>query len=103
MNAKRDANRSSLPSRTAFSIELGGQELIVVSVPARASSLAPANLTPAEQAVARDVLDGLSNAEIARRRNSSPRTIANQLAAVYRKLGVASRAELAARMADDDD
>jgi DNA-binding CsgD family transcriptional regulator len=56
-------------------------------------------LTPAEREVALAILDGLSNDEIARLRGSSPRTVANQVATIFRKLGVRSRAELAARRA----
>jgi DNA-binding NarL/FixJ family response regulator len=43
-----------------------------------------------------DAAAGLSNAAIARARGRSPRTIANQLQSIYRKLGVASRAEMTA-------
>jgi DNA-binding CsgD family transcriptional regulator len=53
-------------------------------------------LTPRERAVATEVLRGLSNAGIARKLGVSPRTVANQVAAIFRKLGVGSRAELAA-------
>ena len=42
---------------------------------------------------------GLSNAEIAKRRGVSVRTVANQIAAVLHKLGVVSRRELAVRHA----
>ena len=55
-----------------------------------------ATLTPAERAVVALALEGCSNQEIARRRGASARTIANQLASAYRKLGVSGRAELAA-------
>ena len=54
-------------------------------------------LTPAERQVALAVLAGYSNAEIARTRGSSPRTVANQIASIFRKLGVRSRGELAAK------
>lgn len=53
-------------------------------------------LAPGERAVAELALLGLTNAEIGARRRTSARTVANQLATVYRKLGVGSRAELAA-------
>jgi DNA-binding CsgD family transcriptional regulator len=56
-------------------------------------------LTPAERRVALALLEGLSNAEIACLRGSSPRTVANQIASLYRKVGVRSRAELASRWA----
>jgi DNA-binding CsgD family transcriptional regulator len=54
-------------------------------------------LTEAEQAVTELVLDGFSNAAIARERRCSPRTIANQLSTVYRKLGICGRRELRAK------
>ena len=54
----------------------------------------PARLTDAKAHVAELVLRGASGAEIARARGVSPRTIANQLASIYRKLGVCTRAEL---------
>jgi DNA-binding NarL/FixJ family response regulator len=53
-----------------------------------------AELTTAEREIIAAALDGWSNAQIARRRQRSPRTVANQLAAAYRKLSVASRGEL---------
>jgi DNA-binding CsgD family transcriptional regulator len=48
-------------------------------------------LTPAEREVARFIAAGVSNAEIAWRRGSSQRTVANQAARIFRKLGVTSR------------
>lgn len=56
-----------------------------------------AQLTEAERDVALAVARGLSNAEIAKTRGASPRTIANQVAAILKKLGVSSRVALAAR------
>lgn len=56
-------------------------------------------LTPAERSVAKGLLAGLSDKDIARERNCSRRTIAKQAAAVYRKLGVRSRVELASKLA----
>ena len=52
-------------------------------------------LTESERAVAKLAREGLSNAEIGRLRGTSPRTVANQLARIYRKLGVGSRLGLA--------
>lgn len=52
-------------------------------------------LTHAERAVAALAAAGESNDAIARRRASAPRTVANQLASVYAKLGVSSRRSLA--------
>jgi DNA-binding CsgD family transcriptional regulator len=51
-------------------------------------------LSAAEASVAALALEGRSNAEIARARGSAERTVANQLAAAYRKLGIGSRLEL---------
>ncbi len=51
-------------------------------------------LTATELKVARAAMAGASNAEIARQRGCSARTVANQLASAYRKLGVTSRLEL---------
>lgn len=50
-------------------------------------------LTRAEQEIVAGLREGLSNAEIARRRGRAQSTVARQLAQLYRKLGVGSRAE----------
>jgi DNA-binding CsgD family transcriptional regulator len=55
-------------------------------------------LTAAENEVLACAAAGLSNAEIARRRGKSLRTIANQLASAYRKLGVSGRQEVLAQL-----
>ncbi|MBL8957702.1 MAG: response regulator transcription factor [Myxococcaceae bacterium] len=44
-------------------------------------------------------LAGLSNRQISRKRKSSERTVAKQVASLFRKLEVGSRAELWARAA----
>jgi DNA-binding NarL/FixJ family response regulator len=54
--------------------------------------------TRAEIAVAALATTGLSNREIANQRRVSVRTVANQLASVFERVGVGSRAELAAMM-----
>jgi DNA-binding NarL/FixJ family response regulator len=51
-------------------------------------------LTRTETEIAHEVLAGLSNAEIAKKRGTAVRTIANQVASIYRKLQVRSRLEL---------
>lgn len=58
-------------------------------------ALDAAGLTGAERAVVEDALRGLSNRAIAAKRGVSERTVANQLSAIYRKLRVGSRPELA--------
>ena len=55
-------------------------------------------LTPAEQIVLKLVLEARSNREIAKERGTSERTIANQLASIFRKTGTRSRGELVARL-----
>ena len=54
-------------------------------------------LTDAEQWVVRALLRGLTYGEIAGLRAASKRTVANQVAAAYRKSGARSRSELAAQ------
>ena len=61
-----------------------------------------AGLTPTELRVARAVADGLSNPQIAERMFISRRTVASHLTSIFRKLGVSSRAELAATAARRD-
>lgn len=51
-------------------------------------------LAPAELAVIRLLIEGLSYAEIAEVRATSIRTVANQVASGFRRLGVSGRAEL---------
>jgi DNA-binding NarL/FixJ family response regulator len=54
----------------------------------------PPTLTTAERAVAVSLVRGLSMRAIADIRGTSPRTIANQARAIYRKLKINSRLEL---------
>lgn len=56
------------------------------------------SLTPTERDVALSVVDGGSNQEIARSRGVSQRTVANQIASVFRKLRVHGRLELIRRL-----
>jgi DNA-binding CsgD family transcriptional regulator len=49
--------------------------------------------------VARAVAEGLSNPQIATRMFISRRTVATHLTSIFRKLGISSRAELAAHAA----
>jgi len=51
-------------------------------------------LSPAEKAVLRMRLEGKSHAEIAARRRTSLRTVANQVATAFHRLGVSSRSDL---------
>jgi DNA-binding CsgD family transcriptional regulator len=71
----------------------GRSGVLLLSFPLRGPACA--RLTRTERCVARDVVLGLSNQAIARRRAVSVHTIANQLAGMFRKLGVHSRLDLA--------
>jgi DNA-binding CsgD family transcriptional regulator len=57
-------------------------------------------LTPAEQAVLGELMQGASYGQIARCRGSSTRTVANQVASIYRQVRVSGRAELIRRLVD---
>ena len=54
-------------------------------------------LSPALREVAVRIIAGDTNAEIARRRSTSVRTVANQVATIFEKLEVSSRRELAVK------
>jgi DNA-binding NarL/FixJ family response regulator len=57
--------------------------------------------TRGERAVAKLVVAGLSNAEIARERGTSVRTVANQVASLLRKAKLESRHQLVLRLSKD--
>jgi len=67
---------------------------MVLSFPLTPRSLVT-GLTQAECAVVKGLLLGRSNAEIAASRAVAPSTVKNQVAAIFQKLGVHSRLELA--------
>jgi DNA-binding CsgD family transcriptional regulator len=60
------------------------------------------SLTPSERAVAELVAEGLTNREVGRRLFVSPHTVNSHLRSAFRKLGVSSRAALAAAAARED-
>src|SRR4051794_25317076 len=82
-----------------FAAGEGGQ-IAIFTFPVSAQSRGI--LTPAERAVVTAILDGKSNAAIALARSTSVRTVANQVASIFKKLGVGSRAELVATHAAFD-
>ena len=63
-------------------------------------SASPGTLTTAEERIAALVAEGKSNKEVAATLFISVKTVEVTLTRVYRKLGVKSRAELAARFAE---
>jgi DNA-binding CsgD family transcriptional regulator len=55
-------------------------------------------LTDTEMQIVRDILGGLPNAAIARKRGRSVRTVENQVSGLFRKLHIGSRFELWSRL-----
>lgn len=80
----------------ARSFSVGPDEYVLFSFPLPSWTIPP-GLSAAEGSVARQLLEGLSAAEIARSRQRSVATVRNQIRKIYGKLGVGSRAELVAR------
>jgi DNA-binding NarL/FixJ family response regulator len=85
----------------AATYSIGSDEYLVFSFPNSGTSTSESDgsehrLTEAERDIIEQIAQGRSNREIARSRRTSPRTIANQVTSIYRKLGVRSRRELAA-------
>lgn len=77
----------------AGTLHIGSQEIVVLSY-SLADPPAPPGLTVAEREVLAGIVAGQSNAEIARRRRTAVRTVANQIRSIFVKVGVTSRAEL---------
>jgi DNA-binding CsgD family transcriptional regulator len=68
--------------------------------PRREALTGPESLTPSERRVADLAADGQSNRDIAQALYVTPRTVEFHLTGVYRKLGIANRAEVAGALAD---
>jgi DNA-binding NarL/FixJ family response regulator len=81
---------------TATRVGLGADDPVVFTVPI--AWALPACLSPAEQDVALEVVAGQSQKAIAQARRTSPRTIANQVGSIFRKLGVHSRIEFLGKL-----
>lgn len=88
----------AMPAR-ASAVTVDGRACLRILTP-RPDRCFPVPLTNAEAAVVRLVVEGLSHAQIARVRGRSERTIANQLAAVFRKMGISGRAQLLCRLVE---
>ncbi len=84
-----------LPKGVTFS-ECGDHGSVVVfAFPIAADE---PHLTEAERTVALHLMAGATNAEIASARGCAVRTVCNQVQSLFKKLGVRSRAELAAKL-----
>jgi DNA-binding CsgD family transcriptional regulator len=91
---KRPRTSPSPVPRDLAALESDDGEIAVLSFTLLGDKAA--NLSSAESDVARHILAGRSNSEIAALRRCSARTVANQVASLFRKLGVRSRLELVA-------
>lgn len=74
-------------------LEYAGTPYRIISLPRPDLRLAAA-LPPAELSVVRSLIEGACYDEIAQRRGTSTRTIANQLTTVFRRMKVSGRSEL---------
>ena len=93
-----DHAKSAPPGLEVVNLDMA--EMVILTFPiASPKKEKRARLSLAEREVAMRVLQGQSNAAIAEARGTSARTVANQIASVFRKLKVGSRAELAATSA----
>ena len=72
------------------------EEVIVVSYPVVPH--VPPSLTGCESAVLLLIMRGASNAEIAKEREISKHTVANQIASIFEKMKVNSRSEMASKL-----
>jgi DNA-binding NarL/FixJ family response regulator len=70
--------------------------------PRRTRTSGPRSLTAAQQQVASMAADGLTNRQIAEALFVTIKTVETHLAAVYRKLGISSRDELADQLATEE-
>jgi DNA-binding CsgD family transcriptional regulator len=80
----------------ASTFSLKDDEYAVLSFPLPELRI-PRGLSRAEEDVVRAVLEGQSNAQIARARGTSSNTVANQLRSIYAKLGISGRVDLVGR------
>ena len=91
-------------SRAAFHVEYapGQREDRQLVSSARLELCLSRRLSASELAVVRLLVEGKNYVEIARHRGSSVRTVANQIAGVYRKLGISGRIGLLCYLAASD-
>lgn len=90
------ASANAVPSEAAAPLD-AHQRLAVAAAEIGERTDDP-RLTDTERGIVSAILRGESNAAIAQARGTSPRTVANQIARMFKKLGVGSRAELVAHV-----
>lgn len=96
-NAERRVGQRCV-ARLSF-VDFGDSQIRVLSI-ARPDQCLAARLSRAEFAVARYLFEGWCQARIARARNTSRRTVANQIAAVFSALGVSGRGQFVRHLLD---
>ncbi|MEI9949987.1 MAG: helix-turn-helix transcriptional regulator [Pseudomonadota bacterium] len=96
--AVASTSRARLASARLTPLEDGAMQL--VSIP-RLDRLCVPRLTAAERHVVRCIVDGMMHREVSKHRTTATRTVANQLASAFRKLGVSGRSELLAFLATE--
>lgn len=88
--------RSGLPAPAGLQVETfeaDGEAFAIIELP-RVPRPDHGQLTRSERNILELLLAGRSNAEIARQRGRSVRTVAHQVDSIFRRLGVGSRLEL---------
>ena len=90
-HAQREKSLARAATQLVHDSHCMPRQTVSISRPDRDLAIA---LTPAEYAVTRLLVEGKSYAEMAVLRQTSSRTVANQLAAAFHRLGVSGRAEL---------
>lgn len=85
----------------ATAVEIDDESLVALSYPVEAELCMPSCLSDSEKAVVRLACGGMTSQQIATLRRVRHRTVCNQLASVYRKLGVHSRDGLLALLSTD--
>jgi DNA-binding NarL/FixJ family response regulator len=85
------------PRARLAEVAVRGEQLLVGAYPL-CNERAVARLTPVEREIAALLLSGATNQHVADQRGTSVRTIANQVQALFRKLGVQSRVQLSTQL-----
>ena len=94
---KPQAELSAPPGLRRSRLVYGGAQLVVLSF-LRCDPEIPTCLSEAERCVLRFLLSGEPVSKIAERRGTSLHTVCNQVASIYKKLRVGSRAELVSKL-----
>ena len=95
--------RKPTSESTLVEIPIGDETLVIIASPRVHRGAHSEALTAAEIEILSLLLAGNSNTEIAKSRGTSVRTVANQIASIYRRFGVSGRAELTAYLCRADD